>query len=264
MTAFALALAGFVLIHVGISATGLRQALVARIGEGPYRAVFSLASLGLLVWLIYAFGAVRADPFDPLNQPLWDPPAWLRWPAVLLAGLGVAFIVAGFFAPGPTLAGFEARGLARPEPAYGMLRITRHPFSNGERFSLMLFGALGLMVLFGARSIDRKGRARDPEGYARFEAVSSNVPFAAIVQGRNRLAWGELALPLLVGAGGGGDRGAGAPAPVRRRRRLNLTLSRRAQNHGYARSRPRPFRHDDRRRPAAAARSARPLPHAGG
>jgi uncharacterized membrane protein len=55
------------------------------------------------------------------------------------------------------------------------------------------------MVLFGTRSIDRKGRARDAESFARFEAVSSNVPFAAILQGRNRLALGEVALPLLVG-----------------------------------------------------------------
>jgi uncharacterized membrane protein len=212
MNEFAWALTGFVLIHVGISATGLRQALVARIGEGPYRALFSLASLALLVWLIHGFAAMRADPFDPLNEPVWSPPGWLRWPAIALAGLGITFVVAGLFAPGPTLAGFEKKGLARAEPAYGMLRITRHPFlwgvalwaaghllANGERFSLMLFGALGLMVLFGSRSIDRKGRARDAEGFARFEAVSSNIPFAAIVQGRNRLAPAEIAIPVLVG-----------------------------------------------------------------
>ncbi|MGH6952223.1 MAG: NnrU family protein [Vitreimonas sp.] len=212
MNGFAWALALFVLIHVGVSATGLRATLLARIGEGPYRAVFALVSLGLLVWLIQGFGAMRADPFDPLNEALWAPPAWLRGPAMGLAALGVIFVVAGLFAPGPTLAGYEKRGLERAEPAYGMLRITRHPFlwgvalwaaghllANGERFALMLFGALGLMVLFGARSIDRKGRARDAEGYARFEAVSSNIPFAAIVQGRNRLALGEIAIPVLVG-----------------------------------------------------------------
>ena len=52
-----------------------------------------------------------------------------------------------------------------------MLRITRHPFLwgmalwgakhllvNGERFAVMLFGALALMAIFGARSIDRKAQ----------------------------------------------------------------------------------------------------------
>jgi uncharacterized membrane protein len=155
---------------------------------------------------------MRADPFDALNEPFWAPPAWLHWPAVALALFGISLAAAGVFTPGPTLAGYEKAGLAKPDPAYGVLRITRHPFMwgvafwalghllvNGERFALMLFGALGVMVLFGARSIDRKGRARDAEGFARFEAVTSNIPFAAIAQGRNKLAWGEIGWRGLAG-----------------------------------------------------------------
>ena len=92
MNAFAWALALFVLIHVGISATGARRALVGGVGEGPYRAVFSLVSLGLLIWQIQGFAAMRADPFDPLNEPLWSPPAWLRWPAIALSLLGVTLL----------------------------------------------------------------------------------------------------------------------------------------------------------------------------
>jgi uncharacterized membrane protein len=120
-------------------------------------------------------------------------------------------IVIGVFTPGPTLAGYEKKGLAAAEPARGILRITRHPFLwgvalwsaghllvNGERFAVMLFGALGLMVLFGTRSIDRKGRARDPEGWARFEQVSSNVPFVAITQERNTLRLVEIGWRALV------------------------------------------------------------------
>jgi uncharacterized membrane protein len=211
MNLFTLALAGFVLIHIGVSATGLRARLVAGIGLWPYRALFSLASLALLLALIHGYGLMRADPFDPLNEELWVPPDWLRWPGMALAGLGVALAGAGLLTPGPTLAGFE-KTLAAAEPAKGVLRITRHPFLwgaalwagghlllNGERFALMLFGALGLMVVFGARSIDRKGAARDPEGWARFAEVTSNAPFAAIAQGRNRLALGELGWRGLVG-----------------------------------------------------------------
>jgi uncharacterized membrane protein len=93
-----------------------------------------------------------------------------------------------------------------------MLRITRHPFLwgvalwagghllvNGERFAVMLFGALGLMALLGTRSIDRKGAAKGGEAWAKFAAATSNVPFAAIVQGRNRLAFGEIWWRVLVG-----------------------------------------------------------------
>ena len=212
MAAFTWALAGFVLLHVGVSATGLRAKLVGAMGEGFYRAVFSLASLILLGALIWSLGEVRQDPFDPLNEPLWAPPDWLRWPAIVLIVLGVVLATAGLLTPGPTLAGFESKGLSAPEPARGVLRITRHPFlwgialwglghalANGERFALMLFGALTLMVLLGARSIDRKGRARNPPAWARFEEVTSNVPFMAITQGRNSLKLGEIGWRLLAG-----------------------------------------------------------------
>jgi uncharacterized membrane protein len=211
MNDFAWALASFVLIHVGISATGLRTVLVRSIGEGPYRALFSLVSLALLVWMIRGFGQMRDDPFDPLNDELWLPPDWLRWPAYVLIALGLTLAFAGLFTPGPTVAGFEKRGLAAAEPARGVLRITRHPFlwglalwaaghllANGERFALMLFGALGLMVIFGARSIDRKGRARDPEAWSRFEQATSNVPFVAIARGRNTLQLGEIGWRLIA------------------------------------------------------------------
>ncbi len=214
MNLFTWALAGFVLIHIGVSASGLRTHIVTRIGLGPYRGLFSLASLALLLLLIHGYGVMRAEPFDPLNQNVWLPPDWLRWPGIAFAGFGLALGAAGVLTPGPTFVGFENKSLAQAEPARGVLRITRHPFLwgvalwagghlmvNGERWALMLFGALGLMVVLGARSIDRKGRARDPEAWARFEQVTSNVPFAAIAQGRNRLALGEMGWRVLVGVG---------------------------------------------------------------
>lgn len=212
MNMFAWALIGFVLIHIGVSATGLRTRLVGSIGLGPYRGLFSLASLALLATMIYGYGLMRADPFDPLNETLYLTPDWLHWPGAGLAAFGIALATMGALTPGPTFVGFEKRALAAAEPAQGVLRITRHPFLwgaalwagghllvNGERFALMLFGALGVMVLLGARSIDRKGRARDAEAWDRFADVTSNVPFAAIAQGRNQLVLSELGWRALLG-----------------------------------------------------------------
>lgn len=212
MGPFTWALAGFVALHIGVSATGLRRALVSALGEGFYRAIFSVASILLLSWMIWSLGALRADPFDPLNVSFWAPPDWLRWPAIGLIAFGIMLAIVGVMTPGPTLAGYEKKGLAAAEPARGVLRITRHPFLwgvalwglghalvNGERFALMLFGALTLMVIFGTRSIDRKGRARDPEAWERFAEVTSNVPFMAITQGRNSLKLGEIGWRLAAG-----------------------------------------------------------------
>lgn len=210
MSAFPAALAAFVLLHVGVSATGLRAALVGRMGEWPYRGLFSVLSAALLVWMIWGFVQLRGDPFDPLNQALYAPPPWGRHASQGLNLIAFLFIVTGLLTPGPTITGGE-RLLQREEPAKGILRVTRHPFlwgvaiwavahllANGERFAVMLFGALGVMVLLGTRSIDRKASARDPENWARFAAVTSNVPFAAIAQGRNAFKLGEMWWRLLV------------------------------------------------------------------
>jgi uncharacterized membrane protein len=207
MTMFAAALAVFILLHVGVSATPLRAALVGRIGEGGYRGVFSLASAGALAWMIFAYGVARAAPDNPI---VWNPPAWGRHVAATLVLAGFLLAVSGLLTPGPTLAGFEG-ALKKPDPAKGILRITRHPFlwgvalwgvghlfANGEATSLMLFGGLAAMSLLGTRSIDRKCAARSPADWPSFRDATSNVPFAAILQGRNRLALGETAIPLLA------------------------------------------------------------------
>ena len=207
MMTFAAALAAFILLHVGISATPVRGALIRTIGEWPYRGLFSVASAVVLAGMIFAFGAARAAPDNP---QLWSPPAWTHHITALFVFCAFLLAVPGLVMPGPTTVGME-KGMQKAEPARGMMRITRHPFlwgvalwgaghliANGEGTSVMLFGGLAAMVLFGTRSIDRKSAARDPEGWARFSAVTSNVPFAAILQGRNRLALREIALPLLI------------------------------------------------------------------
>jgi len=210
MSGFTIALAAFVLLHIGISATGLRASLVKAIGERAFRIVFSIATLALLIWLVRAYGDMRVDRNDPLNEYLWFPPVWTRPIGQALILIGFLLGIAGLFAANPTMVGFE-KAITREEPARGMLRITRHPFMwgvmfwalghvimNGERFAIMLFSVLGLVALFGTRSIDRKTRARDPEHWARFEAVTSNIPFAAIVQGRNKFVISEIWWRLLV------------------------------------------------------------------
>ena len=57
----------FLLIHFGVSGTRLRDTLVLRLGEGPYRGAFALASVIGLVWMIYAY---RHAPTVGLWAPL--------------------------------------------------------------------------------------------------------------------------------------------------------------------------------------------------
>jgi uncharacterized membrane protein len=183
----------FLLIHFAVSGTSLRDALVARLGERVYRALFSLASLGSLVWM------GRAYAHAPTVE-LWG--LWLgfRPVALVLVLVGVLFVVLGLSSPNPTSVGMQGTLFKGVDAVRGITRITRHPFLwgvalwalahaivNGDLASLILFGSLLLLALAGTASIDAKLRRRLGEQWRRFEASTSNVPFAAILSGSHPL-----------------------------------------------------------------------------
>jgi uncharacterized membrane protein len=183
----------FLLIHFGVSGTKLRDALIARLGPGPYRGAFALASLVGLAWMIYAFRHAPA-------VELWGLLLGLRPLAYVLVFIAFLFVVIGVATPSPTRVGMESKLAQGPDVARGIVRITRHPFLwgvalwalvhlvvNGELAALVLFGSLLVLALGGTASIDAKRRRTFGEQWARFAAVTSAVPFAAIAAGRNRL-----------------------------------------------------------------------------
>jgi uncharacterized membrane protein len=197
----------FLLIHFGVSGTRLRDVLVARLGPGPYRGAFALASLLGLAWMIYAF---RHAP----EVSLWGPLPGLRPAAYGLVLIAFLSVVIGVATPSPTRVGMESQLNQGPDIARGIVRITRHPFLwgvalwalvhlvvNGDLAALILFGSLLVLALGGTASIDAKRRRAFGEQWAQFAAATSNVPFAAIAAGRNRLgaalseigAWRPLA-----------------------------------------------------------------------
>jgi uncharacterized membrane protein len=201
MTGFLIALAAFIAMHVGLSGSGLRAMVIRRIGAGPYQGAFSLASILVFAAVVWTYGQARVDPAASV---LWTPPqaALIAAHVLIIPGLLLAFT--GILTPNPTSAGFEntVRG---PEPARGVVRITRHPFlwggvlwgvghalANGETHAILLGLGIAVMNLIGTGSIDAKRAVRDPDDWARFARVTSNVPFAAIFEGRQSLKLGEM------------------------------------------------------------------------
>src|SRR5688572_3663979 len=183
----------FLGIHLGVSGTRLRDALVRAVGEKAFRGLFALASLAGLIWLARAYSAA---PY----VPLWGELIALRPLATPLVLIAAAFVVIGISTPSPTTAGMESQ-LTRDVQVRGMTRITRHPFLwgtalwalvhfviNGDAASSLLFGSLLLLSVAGTASIDAKRRRAYGEKWEQFSRQTSNVPFAAIVAGRNRFA----------------------------------------------------------------------------
>jgi uncharacterized membrane protein len=197
MTMLVLAGVAFVGIHVCIAGSRLRDRIVAAIGEGPYRGLFSLLSIAVLAWVIQAY---RAAP----EIALWSASPALRGVALPLMLVAVTLVVVGLTTTSPTATGGEG-ALDRDDAARGILRVTRHPFLcgvalwaalhvllAGDAASLALFGSLLVLALVGPSSIDAKRRRAFGARWERFAAQTSVVPFAAIVAGRNRLRVDEI------------------------------------------------------------------------
>ncbi|KAA1056957.1 NnrU family protein [Azospirillum argentinense] len=200
------------LTHFGISSTPLRAALVGRLGEKPYLGLYSLISALAFWWLVAAYNAAP-------HVPLWPPACGLAWVPILLVPVALFLLVAGLSTPNPTSVGQERLLAGDREPVRGILRVTRNPFlwgvglwavahmvPNGDLASLILFGTLALLALGGSVLIDAKLARRLGADWDRYAARTSNLPFAAILAGRQSLVWREIgwwrpAVALLVYGG---------------------------------------------------------------
>lgn len=183
--------------HFGVSSTGLRPALTARLGAGTYLGLYSILALATFAWFASAYS--RADYVE-----LWPPATWLAWLAILLMPIPCLLLVSGLTTANPSLVG---NALARKtvEPPEGIVRITRHPtmwafglwaiihlIANGDLASLILFGTIAALALIGTALIDARYRDRLTDAWPSFADQTSNLPFAAILAGRQQLALGEI------------------------------------------------------------------------
>lgn len=183
----------FLALHI-VPSTPLRALAVKAIGENAYLGLFSLASLACLVWMSAAYGQT---------------PVFALWPGLRLVpvlALPFAFVLlaCGLFGRNPTAVG-QAGALKHPEAARGILRITRHPvmwaimlwagahlLALGSLRATVFFGGLLLLAAAGTTLQDaRKAKALGGD-WKRFAASTSNLPFAAIARGRNKLVWREI------------------------------------------------------------------------
>ncbi len=207
MANLAAAAAAFVLFHLLVSGTRVRGMLIGRIGEPAFMIGFSVLSLVGIVWLVQAYGGARVDPANPVWWTANGVTRPIAWAIQLLA---FVLIVAGLLTPNPTSVKQEG-ALDKPDAVKGMLRITRHPFLwgvaiwavghllvNGDLASVLLFGAMLVLGAYGGASIDAKRIASHGEKYHEFKTVTSNVPFVAILRGRQPLRLGEIGWRLAV------------------------------------------------------------------
>lgn len=181
-----LGLVVFLGAHVFVTMRDHRAAVVARIGEWPYRGLFSLVSIIGIVLIGYGFAAYRAA--GPIA--VWYPPGWTRhivvalmWPASIM--------IAAAYIPGnikrvlkhPMLVGVKTWAFA-------------HLCANGDLGSIILFGSVLAWAVYDRITLKRRKDAGAPP----IPIGGTKNDIIAIVVGTIiYLALGFVFHPVLIG-----------------------------------------------------------------
>jgi len=200
----------FFAIHIFVSGTSLRDRLVAMMGENRFRGLFSLASLGLIVWAGFAYRSAKN------TDPLWIAPDWMPHAGAVIVLIAFLFAVLGLATPNPTSVQQEGLLKKGEDAARGIVRVTRHPFlwgmtlwaafhvaANGDAASVIFFGTFIVVALAGMVSLDAKRKRALGAEWDAFAAKTSLIPFVAIAAGRTSfdfkgIGFARLAIAVLV------------------------------------------------------------------
>ncbi len=202
VVSLALATLAFVGTHLLLSHP-LRAAVAGRLGERGFTGVHSLIALVTLGWMILAW---RAIP-DP--SPAWVAPIWW-WPIASAIMAFASVLLVGSLIGNPAFPGVRPRDIPPPR---GVFAITRHPMNwsfmlwaavhlsiSGSARNLIVAAGILILALVGSIGQDRKKLRLIGEPWRQWQARTSFVPFAALLQGR--VKWRDAAPGWIALLGG--------------------------------------------------------------
>jgi uncharacterized membrane protein len=146
-----LGLAVFLGSHAFVAMRPQRAAVIARVGEGPYKGLFSLVSLVGIVLIGWGFAHYRSTGYIDI----WSPPAWTRHVTLLLVWPAIVCIFAAY------IPGDIKRVLKHPMLVGVKLWALAHLISNGDLGSIILFGSILGWVVFDRITLKHR---KDPGG----------------------------------------------------------------------------------------------------
>jgi len=186
MLTLALGLALFLGIHLLPVTPSWREAVALRLGDKPYRGMFSLVSLVGLVLIVVGYRV--AGPGAQLFAPM---------PAAI-AVAPVAMVIAFILFAVANMRTHLRRTFAHPM-LYGTLIWSGvHLAANGDARGTLLFGAFFVWALVDLVSVVRRRAVRAFEPSARQDviAIVAGVAVALVVMTFHRLLFGVAVVPF--------------------------------------------------------------------
>jgi uncharacterized membrane protein len=172
--------------HVFVSRRGGREALIAKLGRGPYLGLFSLVSIVGLVLIGFGFARYRAAGIIPV----WYPPAWTRHIVVALMWPASIAVVAAY------IPGDIKRVLKHPMLVGVKIWAVAHLCANGDLGGIILFGSVLAWAVYDRITLKRRtdpGAPPVPIGGRRNDII------AIIVGTILYLALGFVFHPIVIG-----------------------------------------------------------------
>jgi len=183
----------FIGAHLVPTQPALRQALIGRIGEGPYKGAFSLISAVGLVLLVFGYGQMQGLARG--NPQLWVPPVWTKHLVFLLMVPAMILLVAAYVPSGIRTA------VGHPMLIALMLWALGHLLANGDLASVLLFGSFLAYAVYDRISV-RHRPSPGPLGRAQGGSVGDAIAIGlGLVLYAFMLVWGHaklIGVPLLT------------------------------------------------------------------
>lgn len=174
-----LGLVVFLGVHsVRIVADDWRTQTRARMGEGAWKGLYSLASAVGLALVVWGYGLARQEPVA-----LWAPPVGMRHAAALLTLLAFLLLAAAYV---PRNA-IKAR-LHHPMVLGVKVWALAHLLSNGNLADVVLFGAFLLWAVLSFRAARQRDRV---QGTVYAPGTAAGTIATVVVGG---VAWAAFAL----------------------------------------------------------------------
>jgi uncharacterized membrane protein len=181
-----LGLAVFIGAHVFVTRRDARADLIARVGEGPYKGLFSLVSLVGFALIIYGFAMYRREGMIEI----WSPPIWARHLAIPLVWLAFICLVAAY------IPGDIKRVLKHPMLVGVKLWALAHLLANGDLGSMLMFGSLLAWAVYDRISLKYR---TDPGGLPIPIGGRKNDVVAILIGTILFAAFGYVFHPLWIG-----------------------------------------------------------------
>ena len=127
-----------------------REKAIARLGEGPWKGLYSLASLVGFALIVWGFARARQDAPE-----LWSPPIWTRHTTILLMLISM-LLIGGYLFKKSHIA------VAAHHPMVWGVAVwaAAHLLANGSAADLLLFGAFLGWAVADLSSVYRRDRLK--------------------------------------------------------------------------------------------------------